>query len=83
MKRAVKKTKRVPHGTFRQFTYKALRPNPQNPRRLFDRAQLEVLEDSIRKNGILVPLTVYYEERNGQYYILDGERRWRCAAKIS
>ena len=83
MKRATKKRKGVPHGTFRQFTHEELRPNPQNPRRLFDRAQLDVLEDSIRKNGILVPLTVYYEERNKQHYILDGERRWRCAAKIS
>lgn len=83
MKRVAKKSKNVPHGTFREFTHEELRPNPQNPRRLFDRAQLEVLKDSIHKNGILVPLTVYYEVRNDQHYILDGERRWRCAAEIS
>jgi ParB/RepB/Spo0J family partition protein len=72
----------VPSGTFRQFSHDELKPNPRNPRRLFDRVKLDVLEDSIRKNGILVPLTVYLE-RNGQHYILDGERRWRCAEKIS
>lgn len=82
-KRASRQSQTVPHGTFREFTHEELRPNPQNPRRLFDRAQLDVLEDSIRKNGVLVPLTVYYEERNKRFYILDGERRWRCAAKIS
>lgn len=76
------KTATVPHGTFREFTHEELRPNPLNPRRLFDARRLDILERSIRKNGILVPLTVY-QERNGKYYILDGERRWRCAAKIS
>jgi len=69
-------------GTFKEFSYGALRPNPQNPRRIFDAVPLKVLEESIRANGILVPLTVYLEKRNDQYYILDGERRWRCAEAI-
>jgi len=72
----------VRSGTFRHFSYKDLKPNPQNPRRIFDKAPLKVLEDSIRANGILVPLTVYLEKRNNQHYILDGERRWRCAEAI-
>lgn len=69
-------------GTFKEFTCNDLKPNPQNPRRIFDEAPLKVLEHSIRANGILVPLTVYLEKRNNQYYILDGERRWRCAEAI-
>lgn len=68
-------------GTFRKFSYRDLKPNPRNPRRIFDDAPLATLEESIRKNGILVPLTVY-QEKNGQHYIIDGERRWRCAEKI-
>lgn len=72
----------VRSGTFRQFRYAQLKPNPQNPRRLFDREPLQVLLESIRENGILVPLTVYYEKRNNQHYILDGERRWRSAELI-
>jgi len=72
----------VQTGKFRQFSYKKLRPNPQNPRRLFDKEPLKVLEESIRSNGILVPLTVYQDKRTGQHYILDGERRWRCAEVI-
>lgn len=70
-------------GTHRDFRYNELRPNPLNPRRLFDKLPLQVLEASIRKNGILVPLTVYQERRNSQFYILDGERRWRCASTIA
>jgi ParB/RepB/Spo0J family partition protein len=68
-------------GTYRAFSYRDLKPNPLNPRRLFDEAPLVTLEESIRKNGILVPITVY-KEKNGQHYIIDGERRWRCAEKI-
>jgi ParB/RepB/Spo0J family partition protein len=69
-------------GTFRELSFRDLKPNPQNPRRLFDPEPLKILEESIRANGILVPLTVYLEKRNNQYYILDGERRWRCAEAI-
>lgn len=81
MKETPTKTE-VRSGTYRLFSYKALKPNPQNPRRIFDKEPLEVLKDSIRHNGILVPLTVYLEKRTDQYYILDGERRWRCAEMI-
>ncbi len=77
-----KRTGPVQTGAFKQFSYRDLKPNPQNPRRLFDREPLRILEESIRSNGILVPLTVYQDKRTGQYYILDGERRWRCAEMI-
>lgn len=56
--------------------------NPHNPRRLFDRVDLEPLKDSIEKSGILVPLTVYREEATGKYRILDGQRRWMCAGEL-
>jgi ParB/RepB/Spo0J family partition protein len=59
---------------------KKLRPNPENPRLIFHVEELRVLQDSIKNQGILVPLTVY-RERSG-YVILDGERRWRCAIKL-
>jgi ParB/RepB/Spo0J family partition protein len=59
-----------------------LKPNPHNPRMLFDRDDLHVLRESIRRVGILVPLTVYREERTGDYVILDGQRRWMCAQRV-
>src|SRR5262249_39347385 len=71
----------VPRGTYKEFSYQDLKPNPLNPRRLFDREPLDVLKNSIRQNGILVPLTVY-QAKNGRHYIIDGERRWRCAEEI-
>ena len=59
-----------------------LRANPHNPRTLFDRDDLHVLRESIRRVGILVPLTVYQEQKSGNFVILDGQRRWMCAQDV-
>lgn len=59
-----------------------LHPNPHNPRMLFDRLPLETLRESIRRVGILVPLTVYQESGTRRYVILDGQRRWICAKDL-
>lgn len=61
---------------------KSLRPNPHNPRVLFDIEPLATLEASIKKVGILVPLTVYRAAGSAKYTILDGQRRWICAGRI-
>jgi ParB family chromosome partitioning protein len=61
-----------------------LSPNPHNPRMLFDDVPMQTLEESIRKVGILVPLTVYEKAKvKGKYVILDGQRRWICAQKAA
>jgi len=57
----------------------SLKPNPHNPRLLFDRIDMRILQDSISRVGILVPLVVYKESATGDYVILDGQRRWICA----
>jgi ParB/RepB/Spo0J family partition protein len=49
---------------------------------LFDREPLDVLRDSIKKVGILVPLTVYWGSKERKYIILDGQRRWIAAGKL-
>jgi ParB/RepB/Spo0J family partition protein len=63
----------------RQLPVNSLKPNPHNPRMLFDRADMDILRSSIERVGILVPLTVYKETKTGVYRILDGQRRWMCA----
>lgn len=59
-----------------------LKPNPHNPRMLFDREPMESLKQSIAKVGILVPLTVYRAAKEQKYTILDGQRRWMCARVV-
>jgi ParB/RepB/Spo0J family partition protein len=57
-----------------------LERNPENPRLIFRLEDLAQLQDSIKHQGILVPLTVYRDGKS--YVLLDGERRWRCALKL-
>ncbi len=61
---------------------KDLIPNPHNPRILFDKIPHETLKESVKKVGILVPLTVYWGSSEKSYVILDGQRRWLCAQEL-
>lgn len=54
-----------------------IRPNPNQPRRIFDQGELVNLAISIRMNGILQPITVRKVE-NG-YELVSGERRLRAS----
>lgn len=55
-------------------------PNPENPRLIFRQEEMESLMLSIDRYGIQVPVTVYEDKRS--YFLIDGERRWRCANKL-
>ncbi|MDR1735302.1 MAG: ParB/RepB/Spo0J family partition protein [Oscillospiraceae bacterium] len=55
-----------------------IRPNPGQPRRIFDAEGLSELADSIRQYGVLQPLTVRKLE-NGSFELVAGERRLRAA----
>jgi len=54
-----------------------IRPNPEQPRRRFDPAELERLADSIRRHGVLQPVVVRAVDDG--YELVVGERRWRAA----
>lgn len=56
---------------------RAIRPNPEQPRKVFSPESLAELTDSIRQHGILQPLSV---RRVGTgYELIAGERRLRAA----
>ena len=56
---------------------RAIRPNPAQPRRVFQEEALSELADSIRQHGILQPLSV--RRTGGGYELIAGERRLRAA----
>jgi ParB family transcriptional regulator, chromosome partitioning protein len=59
-----------------------LRPNPRNPRKSFDEADLEDLSASIRERGIIQPILVRaIANVIDAYEIIAGERRWRAAQR--
>jgi ParB family transcriptional regulator, chromosome partitioning protein len=59
-----------------------LRPNPRNPRKSFDEADLEDLTHSIQEKGIIQPILARTVPGVADLYeIIAGERRWRAAQK--
>lgn len=58
-----------------------IKPQADQPRKLFDEKALQELAQSITEHGIIQPLIVLQTEQNS-YTIIAGERRWR-AAKIA
>lgn len=56
-----------------------LKPNPLQPRMMFDERAIDELALSIKEAGVLQPILCVPEE--GYFKILTGERRWRAAKK--
>ena len=55
-------------------------PDPEQPRRYFDKEKLEELSSSIKIHGVLQPIVVV--RKNSKFLIVAGERRYR-ASKIA
>lgn len=55
-----------------------IEPNPDQPRRHFDKESLEELATSIKKHGILQPIVVSPKGK-AKFQLVAGERRWRAA----
>ncbi|MFR9543912.1 MAG: ParB/RepB/Spo0J family partition protein [Rikenellaceae bacterium] len=55
----------------------AIKPDPRNPRRTFNEAELAELAESIKQIGVLQPITVRPLEVGFQ--LVCGERRWRAS----
>lgn len=57
-----------------------IQPNRYQPRKEFDDSRLEELVSSIKESGVIQPLIVRKNQRNG-YELIAGERRWRASQK--
>jgi ParB family chromosome partitioning protein len=63
-----------------QLAVEDIEPNPNQPRRHLDQAELDGLADSIRANGLLAPILVRpFKGDKRKFQIIAGERRWRAA----
>ena len=69
-----------PTGGAVLISIKNIQPNPRQPRREIQSADLEELAASIREHGIIQPLIVTREGSSDQYVLIAGERRLRAAA---
>jgi ParB family chromosome partitioning protein len=58
-----------------------LKPNRFQPRKNFDKKQLDELAQSIKTRGIIQPIVVRPSDKN-TFEIIAGERRWRAAQLV-
>ncbi len=56
-----------------------IKPNPNQPRKVFIEDNIEELANSIKEHGVLQPISVRYER--GSYELIAGERRLRACKK--
>lgn len=67
----------VPGASFAEVAITDIRPNPRQPRSVFDEDELAELTASIREIGVLQPVVV--RPAQDGYELVMGERRWRAA----
>lgn len=58
-----------------------LEPNPFQPRRDFDPAEIDSLAASLREHGLIQPIAVR-RAASGRYQLIAGERRLRAARQV-
>jgi ParB family chromosome partitioning protein len=65
-----------------QLPVSDLIPNKYQPRRFFDKANLEDLTNSIKERGMIQPIIVRKSNNeNSKFEIIAGERRWLAAQR--
>ena len=76
----------VPGAEFAELDIDSIRPNPKQPRTVFDEDHMGELVHSIREIGVLQPIVVrripadQLDEAEGKTFeLIMGERRWRAS----
>jgi ParB family chromosome partitioning protein len=72
----------VPGATFAELPVEAIRPNPKQPRQVFDEEELAELVHSISEVGVLQPVVVRRlpdEGGEARFELIMGERRLRAS----
>ena len=70
----------VPVDGMIRIAVHAVEPNPFQPRREFDHAEIESLAASLRTHGLIQPIAVRMVG-DGRFQLIAGERRLRAAAQ--
>ena len=67
--------------SFKIVNITSLEPNKEQPRKKFNRNDLEELANSIKSQGMIQPIIVR-KISNENFEIVAGERRWRAAQLV-
>lgn len=69
-------------SALRELALPQIRPNPYQPRKEFRPEDLADLENSLRANGLLQPITVRKARDGNGWELIAGERRLRAATRL-
>ena len=65
--------------TMRDVEVEVIKADPQQPRKEFDEDALKELAESIKTHGLIQPIVLRPSpDKEGEYYIIAGERRFRA-----
>jgi ParB family chromosome partitioning protein len=79
---SVESTATEERSALRNIPVARIRPNPYQPRKEFNAAELAELEASLRTNGLLNPIAVRTAADGDGFELIAGERRLRAAAGL-
>lgn len=68
-------------NSIKKIDPRILKPNPYQPRTNFSKKAMEELAASIKQHGIIQPVIIT-ENKNGDFFILAGERRTRASIMV-
>ena len=71
-----------PPSALQTLKISAIRNNPYQPRKRFAAGDLRELEDSIKTNGLLQPITVRKAQKGEGFELIAGERRLRAVTNL-
>jgi ParB family transcriptional regulator, chromosome partitioning protein len=72
-----------PISALRDIPLTQIKSNPFQPRKTFQKEELDELRESLKASGLLQPVTVRPSPAGNGYELIAGERRLRAAADLS
>src|SRR5829696_6484008 len=71
-----------PPSALRDIPLAQIRSNPFQPRKTFQKSELDELRESLKASGLLQPITVRPSPKDSGFELIAGERRYRAAADL-
>jgi ParB family chromosome partitioning protein len=75
-------TQASPESALREIPIAEITSNPFQPRKNFSATELQELQESLKVNGLLQPVTVRQQKAAPGFELVAGERRLRAAANL-
>ena len=70
----------IDNSNYKLVPIELIHPGPWQPRKIFNKNDIESLAESIKKQGVIQPVVLKTkQDKTNEYYLIAGERRWRAS----